>query len=317
MSHHKDWPEWMAAQTYEAVREFDRSKERTAQSDDRILGVSDIGKCREMVRRMILDEPFTDERDDFMPSFIGTAMGDWIERAVRAKYPDVRTQMEVVVGLDLPSGTRIELMGHPDMVGADWLLDNKTKNGLGVFRHNGPTTQQRFQPPLYAKGLIDAGELPEDCTVGLVVWDRSGAEERPVVWAEPFSRDVVREAAEWLDDAVYAVRMDEEAHCDATREFCQRYCPYGSVCPQHAHSDASGLIEDEEVQQAIRTYVSASAAAREAERDKATAKAVLKGVTGNTADYSVRWVSVPESEIPASTRSGYDRLYVTKRKVTT
>ena len=111
--------------------------------------------------------------------------------------------------------------------------------------------------------------------------------------------------------------MDEEAHCDATREFCQRYCPYGSVCPQHAHSDASGLIEDEEVQQAIRTYVSASAAAREAERDKATAKAVLKGVTGNTADYSVRWVSVPESEIPASTRSGYDRLYVTKRKVTT
>lgn len=312
-----DWAGLMGHQLYAAVQEFDSSRERTAQADDRVLGVSDVGHCREVVRRMILNEPPTDERSDFMPAFIGTAVGDWIEQALMAKHPEVRTQMEVRVTLNLQSGYEITLLGHPDIVGPNYVVDSKTKNGLAVVRRSGPTSQQRYQPHLYAKGLIDAGEIPEDSMVALAFWDRSGVEEHPYVWAEPFSRDVVREASEWLDDVVYAVRNNEEAPCDKSRDFCQTYCQYASVCPQHAHSDATGVIEDEEVQQAVITYVTAAAEEREAKRAKEAAKDVLRGVTGNTATHSVRWVSVPSSYQEAYEKSGYDRLYVTKRKITT
>lgn len=295
----------LGAQVSAAIRDRMLHSERTEQAQDHILGPSDIGGCREYVRRMIVQMPFTDERVTVMPAFIGTAVGALLEESLKAKYPELRTQLEVEI--EMPSG--LTLRGHPDIITPNAVIDGKTVDGLGVVRRTGPTDQQWYQVTMYALGLIQAGELPEDCWVALVFIDRSGDEEEPVVFAERFSMDRIAQADDWLADVIYAVRNAEPASKDKPREWCWAACPYATDC-RGTDTDVQGLIADPFTLNAVDVLLDAKGRKKAADKDIKSAQSALKGVEGSTGSYTVRWVEVPETEISAGKRAGYRRLDV-------
>lgn len=88
---------------------------RSLYAQGKKVGVSDIGGCREYVRRLIADEDFTDPRKNFMAAFMGTAFGREFEDAYQRRHPHALIQQAVEVPLDL-QGFQFVLPGHLDIV---------------------------------------------------------------------------------------------------------------------------------------------------------------------------------------------------------
>lgn len=285
-----------------AMNESDRSK--WAESNH--LGVSDIGTCHEYVRRMILGIPWTDEQDNFAAAFVGTAVGEHVERAMAAKFPEVQVQRKVVVHLRV-RGYELDLPGTADIIVAnDSLIDVKTKDGLGVVRRTGLTKQQVFQLVLYAAALISEGVLSEDCMIGCAFVDRSGREPDPFVFGFRWTQALLDEAIEWLDDVVYAIENGETAMKDPPRAWCFACCPYASDC-RGGDTDVEGLLDDPLIKDAVAVYTESNALIKQAEKDKKSALSILDGITGSTGEFTVRWIDIGPSEV-AFTRNAYKRI---------
>ena len=287
-----------------------RDSPRSTYASENKIGVSDIGGCREYVRRTIIDEPFTDEQENYAAAFIGTAIGAFAEQAMVTAGAKVDTQVAVTVVLNI-RGYVLNLPGHPDLVGGDYCVDFKTVDKLGVTRRLGPTTKQWFQVMLYTAALIAMGRLPKDAWCLLAFIDRSGSEPQPLVFARRFDPAVVAEAEEWMSDVIYAVQHDEVASRDQPRSWCEACCPRVTAC-RGTDTDVEGLIEDPIVLEAINVYREAGAAIKQLEKDRDSAKSVLANVAGNTGEVVLRWIEVGESEVPAHTRAGYKRISFSK-----
>lgn len=269
------------------------------------FGVSDIGHCREYLRRLISREEFSDEQDDYSAAFMGTAVGALAEDAMVALNGGTKQN---VVTVKLQIGDYVlEIPGHPDWHDTENLVDFKTKDGLGVVRRTGPDQQQRWQTTLYAKALIESGELEPDAWLHLVFIDRSGREKVPVVFSWQFLQSDVDEAMEWLADVIYALQHGEEASKDKPRDWCFSACPYATAC-RGTDTDVEGLILDPEVVEAKRIYLESNDIIKAAEKDKRSAMSVLDGRAGVVDGYVLRWTDVPESFIEGYTRRGYRRI---------
>lgn len=289
--------------------------DRSRQSKANVVGVSDVGGCREYVRRVVMDEEPSQEVHTYdLAAFIGSAIGDKMEDAFIANAeiyePGVtwHKQDEVTVTLAV-RGMVLNIPGHPDLYSRHDLVDFKSVDGLGVVRRTGPTDQQRFQRALYFKALLDDGKVDPDGWVHNIYIDRSGADSEPVVWSAPYDPREVEEAIEWLSDVIYAIQQGEEASRDKPREWCYACCPFAPACRGEDDTDVEGLIEDPFILEAIEVYNAAKDTIRLAEKDKKSAASVLADVNGRTPTHIVRWVEVGSSEV-AYTRSGYRRLDV-------
>lgn len=296
--------------------------ERSEWSDNHKIGVSDIGHCREYMRRMMLQLPFTDDQEDYTAAFMGTAIGDKAESAYLAAVPTAISQPELPVTLDIPTPTgsiRITIIGHPDIVdpNSNRVLDFKTKDGLAVVRREGGTLQQKFQGHLYTKAAIDAGLVDEDCEVSMVYIDRSGAEKKPHVITWEYDPDVVKHAEEWIGDVLYAVQHDEEASRDMPRSWCERCCPFYTGCRLEGYEagEGEGLIEDWPALAAVEAYVEARDREKQAKTDKAAATAALAKVNGSTGQWKVRHTDTAPSSFTVNRQAGV-RLSVTPVKST-
>jgi hypothetical protein len=318
-----DQQQHMAGIVEQAIEEATNGSSRSRQSKANVLGVSDIGMCHEYVRRMIVgEEPSQEVHTYDMAAFVGTALGDKAEDAMIAAYPNVdwTKQAEVVVRLEV-RGFELNIPGHPDLYSRTDLIDFKSKDGLGVIKRTGPSDQERFQRALYAKALIEQGEMDEECWLHNVYLDRSGGDPKPVVWSSRFTWAEVEEAVEWIDNVLYAIQQGEEAQRDPSREWCWACCPFAPQCRGMDDSDVEGKIEDPFVLEAIRIYVEASADIKALDKDKRSAASVLSGYDGGVTDsHKFRWIDVGESPVPAYTRAGYRRLDIRplrlpKRKV--
>jgi hypothetical protein len=288
-----------------------RDSPRSTYAAENKIGVSDIGGCREFVRRTIIDEAFTDEQENYAAAFIGTAVGALAEQAMKNALGDqVETQVAVTVSLNI-RGYLLNIPGHPDLVSKDACVDFKTVDKLGVTRRLGPTTKQWYQVMLYIRALIAMGRLERDAWAILAFIDRSGSEPQPLVFARRYDEAVVREAEEWMEDVIYAVQHGEEASRDQPRAWCQACCPRVSACRGY-DTDVEGLITDPIILEAIEVYRDATAAIKQLEKDKESAKSVLQDVAGNTGDVVIRWSVVDPTDVPAHTRAGYKRLYLSK-----
>lgn len=281
---------------------------RSLYAQGKRFGPSDIGGCREYVRRLIADEEFTDPRKNFMAAFMGTAFGDHFEKAYLRRFPTALVQTNVTVDLDI-NGFRISIPGHPDIVDPDndRIYDGKTKNGLGVVRKSNGERKHKYQLTFYAKACIDMGLLTENCTLALAYYDRAGVEQDPVVEEWTYDPTILDEALEWLGDVIYALTQGEEASKDMPRDWCYSFCPFATAC-RGGDTDVEGLIEDEVIVTAIDFYKDALARENQAKADKAAAKDELLGASGRTKDWVLRWVSVPASQIKAGERRAYDKI---------
>ena len=297
----------LARQIYDAVQALSNGDERSQQSQDHRLGVSDLGTCREQVRRFIIQEEPSNPKDVLEAAW-GTALGDYVEEAVCALYPEAKRQVEVKVAL--PSGHT--LPGHVDLVMPHMIIDVKSTAALDMVKRNGANQQQRFQRHLYCLGAHQKGLLTvplESARVANVWVDRSASQKEFFVEQERFSWEVVHEADEWLADVLYAVRNQEEASKDKPRDWCYVACPFAYNC-RGGDTDVSGLIEDIEHLTAVDLYLEGKRLEDEGKRLRAQAKRSLVGVRGATDTHQVRWIDTPGYVVAEHFRDGSSRLEV-------
>src|SRR5690606_284410 len=137
----------------EAINLSMSQSERSIYAQENKIGVSDIGTCREYVRRTIVGEPWSDQQENFAAAFTGTAVGALAEIAAAKHIPGAVTQYPVIVDLTV-RGFSLSLPGHVDVFISnaladleafgqpDEVWDFKTKDGLGVVKRTGPDLQQ-------------------------------------------------------------------------------------------------------------------------------------------------------------------------------
>lgn len=305
----------IADELLDSIKEFVGGQRRTQQT---LIGVSEIGTCREKTRRKILQLPETNPRF-LMSSFIGQAVGDWVEQAVQAKWPNAVRQRTLDV--DLPSGN-YHLPGTPDLIFTAWLdigpilIDVKTVDGHHQIERDGPSFQQLVQRNTYALGAHQAGvfgDTPVERVLTANVYvDRSGRRNELVVFAEPFSWDVIYEGEAWLDDSMYAVKNGEAASKDKPRNWCAAVCEFFDDC-RALDTDVSGRIEDPETVSAVDLYLQGKELAKTGAEMKDQAKALLAGVVGNTDTHSVRWI-FKDATTYTTTRKASDTLEIRRLK---
>ena len=304
----------LAEQVYQAVQKSSNFSERSQQSADFRIGISDLGFCSEKVRRMLagIPEPVTDKT----AAFIGTALGDHMERAYLAVHPEMMAQREVSLTLQGDAGNAYTLTGHPDIVDPRGrIIDFKTTRGLSIVRRNGPSQQQQFQRHCYALAafdLYDADVTLDDVMVANVWFDRSGDETYPYVHMEPFSPQVVAEAAMFVDDLVYAYLHDEAARKEPPREVCAKTCGHFPDC-RALDTDVQGLLTDPDILTAIDLHREGIALEKEGRKLKDQAKAALIDVSGSTGKFTVRWVHVNGAHVSFD-RKPSDRLDIKEMK---
>lgn len=306
----------LADQAYAAIQAASNYSERSLQAAAFQVGISDLGYCSERTRRM-LDGQVPDDTD-VLKAFIGTALGDHTEQALVAINPDLIIQTEVTLTLQGEERT-YTIPGHPDIIDPvnGILIDVKSAGGLDVVRRTGPSQSQQFQRHNYCLAAYEQGLFPDheldDLRVANLWVDRTGDEQACHVQMEPFSMDVVRNAAEWLDEVIYNYINQQEAPKEPPREVCAVTCGFFKVCRAY-DTDVEGLITDREALAAIEMYVEGLAMARRAESLKKQAKSALKGIEGSTGTHMLRWTHVNESTIPAQTRRGYDKIDIKEVK---
>lgn len=301
----------IADEALAAVQHASEFSGRGLQAKEFRIGISDLGFCSERVRRMVMQEERGTE--DHLPAFIGTAIGDHVEKALGVAWDDAVIQAEVEVTLNGESGNVYTITGHPDVIRTrvGLVLDNKTARGTNLARRRGPDQQQQFQRHLYALGAHNAGlfgDTPlEAIQVGNIWWDRACDERTPYVQCEPFSWQQVEDAAQWLDDVVYAYVNGEPARKEPPREMCAKVCGYYSTC-RATETDVEGLLGDDSVV-AVQMYQDGKALERQGKQLADQGKALLQGVTGSTGKHTVRWVHINSTHIEFN-RPAYDRLDV-------
>lgn len=258
----------------EAVKGHTMRAPRSQQHDEHRIGASEIGLCRSFIKHMTIGTDYDESDDPKWPAFIGTAVGDHVEAAYKDEHPEAITQAEFTA--TLPSG--MEIPCHSDIIDPvlNILIDIKTKDGLSLVRAEGgkPSRQYRYQVAIYLLGAIQAGLLKEGARAFLVYMDRSGEEAIPVTEEVLVDEWLYQEIEDWIGDAMYGVVNDVEVQKDKEYEWCSRFCPFFSSC-RGGDSLASGLIEDEDAQAALKLHLVAKQKEKEAKQEKEAAKKVL------------------------------------------
>lgn len=277
----------MDADTYAANFVFDLEaadlvKPRGAQDDDGMLGASSFG-CREQMRRTLIQAPKTDSPTR-LPALIGSYCDAGFKEARGIANP--RLLLAEELPCVLPNGHKI--LVHPDEIDQDEpsVTDYKTKAGLTAIRRGFVDQRYRFQRHLQYFAAYQAGLVPEQGITRNVFIDRSGRDSAAHVEQEPFDMAVVREATEFLDDALYAAQHNEEAQKDTPRHVCKDYCPWFTAC--RGQEIELPEITDPKLVALIAAYDEAK---RNEKESKALAEelreAGVDGLTGRTATHTV------------------------------
>lgn len=212
---------------------YDFMSDRSVHAREGGIGASSFG-CREEIRRILTHCEPTDSPDK-MAALIGGYIDAGVKQARKAANPDLIVDAELPLTLyPLVAGKDgFTFPVHPDEIdpAEPSVTDGKTKAGLEAIRRGLADDRYRWQRHLQGLAAIQNGLVPEDgLTVRNVFIDRSGRDPEVHVEQEPFSRDVIAEATEFLNDALYAAKYNEEASKDRHREWCFAYCQFASSC---------------------------------------------------------------------------------------
>lgn len=285
----------LAERIYHALGEHSRRSDRSQQAAAFRVGLSDLGYCSERTRRMLKQEQ--PEDTDELLAFLGTAIGDHVEQAMATKFDcEVLTQQSVEVTL-VGARRTYTVPGHPDMVipSMNLVLDGKSAYGLSLVERAGPDQQKQFQRHAYGLGALESGLLdtsdPSEVLVGNVWIDRSGKQKRLHVNVEPLNLDVIAQAADWLDEVVYAYMNDSEAQKEPAREICQATCGFFETCRKY-DTDIEGLITDPLTVMAVEMYAEGQVLEKRGKLYRDEAKVAIEGISGSTGKHMVRWVRV-------------------------
>lgn len=295
--------EMIAELVYQTLAAAQQNAPRTLQSTKRVLGLSEIGGCREYIRASI-----TGERKDPEPfkwsAFVGTALGDYVE-GIMARDSDATTQE--VVTVTLPR-TKIEATGHLDMrwSSTDDLVDLKTrdKEGMAEVRRDGPPFKNQAQLACYFKALVDAGKMTTDGFAHLMYLDRSGKDDNFYTWTIDWERALlIIDALEdrLLDVAGAISRGDYFATRDEPQTYCQNIgCPFAWRCWE-GYLPSNKITHPEEIRK-IDEFDAARSEAEEANKYRQAKRDACEGISGTLPDGRVAEWKIIDSPHGPSTR---------------
>jgi hypothetical protein len=281
---------------------------RTQQAKANILGPSDLGGCRAKLAHNFMQTPRKERETPPWAAFVGTWVGEGLEKAYVAARPGSVAQRRIEV--DLPSGRHTA--GNVDVLDPEaGVLDFKSQDGLAAVQHDGPPFKHVAQIMCYLLGAIQMGLLPEDAQWHLVYVDRSGKESEPYVVSGRFEPEVIEEMEERISEAEHAALFRTEAPRDEPAQLCARFCEFYEAC--RGDWQPEGLIDDLDTVKAAERYARGLELVKEGEALKKSAKQDLAGVQGSTGSVVVRNVWVNGGTV-TSTRKGYWRLDVKRVK---
>lgn len=244
---------------------------------DGVIGASSFD-CRERIRRTLKRVPPSSVPSKWAAN-VGSALDEWIKKVRGDANPNLLLKADLTA--TLPNGFVLPV--HPDEIDPDEpsVTDYKTKNGLAAIRGGFADDANRFQRHLQGFAATQAGLVTGDLIVRNVFVDRSGKDPEPHVEQEPFSMDVVREATEFLGDALYAAEHDEEASKDKPRYFCKVACEHFADC--RGNEIEAKFIADPDTRQRVEAFHAAKLRRDDSLELMAALRAEgLEGVTGET-----------------------------------
>lgn len=298
----------MAQMVLAAYSDQSMNSARSQQSRERLLGPSDLGGCRAKIAHTLTDAPRGERQKPPLAAFVGTWVGEGLERAYVASRPGSVRQVAVTVHLARLGSTN----GTADVVDPDrGVIDFKTVDGLETVKRDGASFKHRAQIMLYLLGLIQMGELSEDSRWYLVYIDRSGKDTTPYVVSGTLDMDLIHEIEERVDEAKYAALWGEEAPKDEPLTMCAQFCEFFDHC--RVDSIPQGLIDDPDQVSAVDMYLEGQALESQGRQMRAEAKQRLIGVEGSTTTAVVRWVEMGATRVEAFTRRASARLDIRKR----
>lgn len=244
------------------------------------VGMSSM-RCREEVRRLLLNLPASDSPSK-SKAIMGTAVDKLFKEALSKAHPD--WLFDLTVTAKLPSG--FEITGTLDWADPSEpsVTDLKTKDEDGMVhavKHWASEDSYRRQRHVLYLGMIQNHGWPEKGLVRNLVVDRSGKREDYLTWQEPFSLDVVREADDFLQDAVYAVKHQEEAQKDIAGHLCKITCSFFTAC--RGTDITVGRITTPQLALAADQYGEYDAMEKEGKAGKAALRDQVLNVNGYTA----------------------------------
>lgn len=251
------------------VRDFDAARPRSLQAE---VGWSEVGGCRAALG-FRLDGAWESDETDTWAAQRGTAIGDYLEAILAG--PGVRTQVDT---------TYRGIPGHADVVDATSVTDLKTTtlaNSKLWAGDHALLRQKRIQAHGYAAGLVDAGELPADCTVRLLVIPVDGTFADWWAYEETFDRALADEGADRLEDVRARLALGETLPKDKPYAWCETWCSFFSLCRESGQPDGE-LITDADLAAAVERYGAINAALRPLEAEKKSLAPVVRGLRGVT-----------------------------------
>lgn len=274
----------------QTVGQWQANSKRSQQSTMRVLGMSELGGCREYIRASVAGDPKDNSNEVKWPAAVGTWVGDGMETALLESLPGTRTQTRVTV--TLPK-TGISISGSIDaeILGAR-LIDFKSKNTVYEVRRRGPEFKEKVQISGYLLAQIAEGNLPPDATGHLVYIDRSGASKEAWVWSVDAegAKGWIDAADERLEDVAQALATgsSQGGLRDMPESWCANVgCPFYTAC--WGEYVPTEVIDHPMVMQALEDYDFARALKKEAEALILNAKQSLDGVEGASDKFTISW----------------------------
>jgi hypothetical protein len=262
-------------QTVKRVRDFDAARPRSLQQS---VGWSEVGGCRAALG-FRLDGSFTTDETDTWAAQRGTAIHEYLGPILGGL--GVRIEVET---------TYRGIPGHADIVEPDAVTDIKTtslaNSRLWADDHS-LLRPKRVQAHGYAAGLVDAGELPEDCTVRLLVVPVDGTFADWWAYEEPFSRSLADEGADRLEDVRARLAAGDPLPKDKPYAWCRNWCQFFSLCRDADDPEELPEITDPELAAAVAAYGEANARWSTADKDKKRLAPVIRGLRGTAGDWRV------------------------------
>jgi hypothetical protein len=273
-------PEEYAQQWAADLTVADMTRERSQQTQQRVLGVSDIMHCRSYAARFLNGDPFTDGGVSHQ-----ALRGTWIHQAVLptiADASDGRVE-EQPVEVTLPNGFVVK--GHADLIDIPEpsVTDLKTVDGLAGVKRHGATPQQKMQRHLYgagARSFFRSGTPASDITVRNVWMDTNNLLAPPHVEQEPYDPSYLDTAAAWIDEVQYHVDQGlvDDAPKDKDWFFCETFCPFFTACRGGNRPATDEVIQSDELAVAAAQQREAIDLENEAKELRKAARQVLERV---------------------------------------
>lgn len=291
---------------------------RSEQKDAGVLGFSDLGFCENKAVLVTKQVPPSDPRNKLWSAIVGGAVHEVVERAFGEVFDD--WLIERTVTTRFPNGATMS--GKPDCIAPtlNSIVELKTKDGFVRLAREGVSRNHRFQTYAAALGAIQEGILnaAEPIHLYWVYFDRAGNEGKPWVEHEEYDPSVIDEVTQWIDNVIQARIHGDEGMKEVAPSICEVICEqYGNCRGGALPMSTSELLNDPEVLNAVEMIEEAKTLEKAARGLRSEGGKVLLGLNGATPvvptlgqAYQVRTTFIPESDVAATRRKGYEKLEV-------